>query len=206
MFKQNDQERKNLYHEKRNTWTKESYDSERGPETGLREQTYPIAPATELKKDLEIAVSVENVRRALWGSNLNARSPRKVALLTKQHLAKRLKFAKEHVDWPASKWRNVLWTDENKIVLFGASESHSYVRRPVNCEYNPRYTKKKQSNTGPHLLIWAFPLRSRSHLLDQNYYGPAYLRGNIGGNYATIFLRWNAIKVGLPTGQRPKAH
>jgi Transposase len=61
-------------------------------------------------------------------NKLLARSPRKVPLLTKKHVAARIKFAKEHAKWPVEKLRNILWTDESKIVLFGGTGSRQYVR------------------------------------------------------------------------------
>jgi len=37
-----------------------------------------------------------------------------------------MEFAKVHKDWPVNKWRNILWTDESKIVMFGGTGSREY--------------------------------------------------------------------------------
>jgi len=47
----------------------------------------PFKPATELKKELQIAASVETVRKRLRQNHLIACSPRKVPLLTVKHVA-----------------------------------------------------------------------------------------------------------------------
>lgn len=60
-------------------------------------------PATGLKKDLVIPESGETFLRTLRKYNLNASSPRKVSLLSFKHIARRLPFAKEHVEWPLGK-------------------------------------------------------------------------------------------------------
>ena len=65
-------------------------------------------PATELKKDLNIAASVETIRARLRENNLKTYSPRKVPLFTIKHAAKRLKFANETSKWPMEKWKNIL--------------------------------------------------------------------------------------------------
>ena len=128
----------------------------------------PFKPATELKKDLNIAASVETIRARLRENNLKACSPRKVPLLTIKHAAKRMKFAKEHSKWPMEKWRNILWTDESKIVLYGGTGSRTFVRRPRNEEYRPMYTKKNgQTRRFQHYDMGVlFVLWSRADSLD----------------------------------------
>ena len=83
-------------------------------------KTQPMTSSTDLQANLKVHVSASTIRRRLCEAKLPARSPRKVPLLQKRHVLKRLQFAKEHVKWPKEKWRNVLWTDESKIVLYGS--------------------------------------------------------------------------------------
>uniref|UniRef100_A0A3Q4BIN2 Transposase Tc1-like domain-containing protein n=1 Tax=Mola mola TaxID=94237 RepID=A0A3Q4BIN2_MOLML len=78
----------------------------------------PMISSRMIKDSLELPVSTVTVRRRLWEANLFTRIPRKVPLLKKKrHVQKRLQFAKEHINWPKEKWRNILWTDESKACL-----------------------------------------------------------------------------------------
>uniref|UniRef100_A0A4W4F6N2 Transposase Tc1-like domain-containing protein n=1 Tax=Electrophorus electricus TaxID=8005 RepID=A0A4W4F6N2_ELEEL len=80
---------------------------------------HPMISSREIK-NLQLPVSTATIRRCLHEAKLLARNPRKVPLLKKDVL-KRLQFAKEHIDWPKEKWWSILWTDESKIVLIGAT-------------------------------------------------------------------------------------
>uniref|UniRef100_A0A8C2I6P5 Transposase Tc1-like domain-containing protein n=1 Tax=Cyprinus carpio TaxID=7962 RepID=A0A8C2I6P5_CYPCA len=75
----------------------------------------PMITSRMIKDSLELPVSTVTVRRRLCVAILFSRIPRKVPLLKKRHVQKRLQFAKEHINWPKEKWRNILWTDESKI-------------------------------------------------------------------------------------------
>lgn len=98
----------------------------------------PMISSRRIKEDLRLPVSTVTIRRRLCEAKLPARSPRKVPLLKKKiHVLKRLQFAKEHINWPKKKWRNILWTDESKIVLF-ESKGHSLsdVLQTLNSSHN----------------------------------------------------------------------
>uniref|UniRef100_A0A665VSE6 Transposase Tc1-like domain-containing protein n=1 Tax=Echeneis naucrates TaxID=173247 RepID=A0A665VSE6_ECHNA len=108
-----------------------------------------------LKEDLRLPVSTVTIRRRLCEAKLPARSPRKVPLFKKKKdRLKRLEFAKEHIDWPKKKWRNILWTDESNIVLFGSKGHRQFVRRPENTEFKPQYTVKTVKHGGASIMIW----------------------------------------------------
>lgn len=133
---------------------------------------HPFIPATAIKDELNVEASVETVRRCLQNNGLNDRSPRKVPLLTKKHAQKRLKFAKEHLTLTVEEWRNILWSPESKIILYGRTGSRSYVRRSQNTEYKPTYTNKTIKHEGCSIMIWA----------SFSYYGvgPIYwIKGNM---------------------------
>lgn len=114
----------------------------------------PSASSKKIKQELDLDVSTVTIRRRLLKNKLFARSPRKVPLLTKKQAAARLKFAQTHINWPKEKWRNILWTDESKIVLFGGTGSRQYVRRPPNTEYKAQYTIKTVKHGGAKIMIW----------------------------------------------------
>lgn len=137
----------------------------------------PSASSKKIQKDLNLSVSDVTIRRRLMENNLFARSPRKVPLLSKKQVTARLKFAQDHLTWPAEKWRNILWTDESKIVLFGGTGSREYVRRPPNTEYAPKYTRKTVKHGGSKVMIWGSfsysgvgPIHLIEGIMDQHVY------------------------------------
>lgn len=95
----------------------------------------PFVTSTALKREYNLDVDTSTIRKLLIKNNLKAKSPRKVPLLLKIHVQNRLSFAKEHVNWPITKWRNILWSDESKVNLFNSDRTNLPVRRPPNTEH-----------------------------------------------------------------------
>ncbi|KAI4896476.1 hypothetical protein NFI96_032684, partial [Prochilodus magdalenae] len=77
--------------------------------------------ARALQNDLQQAtyvhVSAQMVRNPLHEDGTWARRPQIGVVLTTQHRAGRLAFAREHQDWQIRHWRPVLFTDESRFTL-----------------------------------------------------------------------------------------
>uniref|UniRef100_A0A8C8FEU6 Transposase n=1 Tax=Oncorhynchus tshawytscha TaxID=74940 RepID=A0A8C8FEU6_ONCTS len=77
--------------------------------------------ARALQNDLQQAtnlhVSAQTVRNRLHGGGMRARRPQVGVVLTAQHRAGRLAFAREHQDWQIRHWRPVLFRDESRFTL-----------------------------------------------------------------------------------------
>lgn len=115
----------------------------------------PFITSSEVVQQLQLNISSSLVRRRLIDANLAAKRPRRVPLLNSRHVKNRLKFAKERMNWPALKWRNILWSDESKIEILCNNIDKHYVRRPVNKEWHPQYTKKTvKHGGGSSVMIW----------------------------------------------------
>ena len=88
-------------------------------------QINPRTTAKDLVKMLEETgtdVSTSTVKQVLYRHNLKGRSARKKSLLQNRHKKARLRFATAHGDKDWTFWRNVLWSDETKIELFGHND------------------------------------------------------------------------------------
>lgn len=117
----------------------------------------PFMSAVQVRNELELPVSEWTVRRRLCEKYLFGRSAQKVPMLNNRQRKKRIDFAKKHVDWIGpegeKKWRNVLWSDESKINLVGP-DGRTWVRRPKNKAYDPKYTTKTIKHGGGNIMIW----------------------------------------------------
>uniref|UniRef100_A0AAZ3RQ32 Transposase Tc1-like domain-containing protein n=1 Tax=Oncorhynchus tshawytscha TaxID=74940 RepID=A0AAZ3RQ32_ONCTS len=92
-------------------------------------QINPRTAAKDLVKMLEetgTKVSISTVKRVPYRHNLKGHSARKKPLLQNLHKNARLQFATAHGDKDRTFCRNVLWSNETKIELFGHND-HRYV-------------------------------------------------------------------------------
>ena len=100
-----------------------------------------------------VSVSRQTVGRTLKRAGLKACRPRKTPLLRSVHLKARLAFAKRHLDKGNCFWKQVLWSDETKIELFGHN-SVSHVYRKSGEAFLPKNTLPTVKHGGGSLMFW----------------------------------------------------
>ncbi|KAL0183544.1 hypothetical protein M9458_019240 [Cirrhinus mrigala] len=71
----------------------------------------------DLQQSTNVHVSAQTVRNRLHEGGMRARRPQVGVVLTAQHRAGRLAFAREHQDWQIRHWCPVLFTDESRFTL-----------------------------------------------------------------------------------------
>lgn len=117
----------------------------------------PFLSSKDIVRQLNLDIASSTVRKRLIQHNLHGRIARKVPYHSKKHLEARKKFAVDHRDWNGpngiKKWRNILWSDESKMHLRG-SDGKLFIRRPINEELSPKYTKKTTKHGGGGIMVW----------------------------------------------------
>ena len=102
----------------------------------------PAISSKEISDDLKVyygmEISSRSIRRQLLNSGLKSYRARKKPLLSYIQKIKRNQWALEFNEKPNEFWRNVLFTDETRISIFG-SDRPPMVRRPVNCSLDEKY-------------------------------------------------------------------
>jgi len=103
----------------------------------------------------ELDVSVRKIQYDLNKNDMKSFMRKRKPHLSENNCRKRLNWANEHKEWDINAWRNVIWTDECKILLYGP-EKHQRVRRHQGQE---KWKLDNLSPTFPNdrmsIMIWA---------------------------------------------------
>ena len=90
-----------------------------------------------MSKDLQASLALANVsvhastiRKTLNKKGVHGRTARRKPLLSKKNTSAPLKLANDHLEDPEGNCKNVLWTDESKVELFGINEKRCVCQKP----------------------------------------------------------------------------
>lgn len=114
----------------------------------------PFISSTELVRELSLNVSARTIRRRAVTAGLCARKPSKKPFISRKNRLARLAFAKAHVGWNASQWRNILFSDESKFNIKGSDMKNFTVRRPINTRLKPEYCRGTVKHGGGSVMVW----------------------------------------------------
>lgn len=117
----------------------------------------PRLSAVDICRELHIEngpkPSVRTIRRRLQVACLHGRRPAKKPLISTKNRKARIQFARAHLNWTVNEWKNIIWSDESKFMLFG-SDGIRYVRRPVGARYDPKYQLPTVKHGGGSVMVW----------------------------------------------------
>ena len=112
----------------------------------------PRATANTIKEQMGATVSLRTVQRGLNRAGATCVKPHKRPLLTPTHVEKRLSWARQHREWTAEEWSQVIFSDETKI------EVRDNCPKFVRIVDGHPLTKQHYENTVKHpvsVMIWA---------------------------------------------------
>lgn len=99
-------------------------------------------------------LSVSTVKSRLYrGANLRGCVAKKKPKLQPRHIAARLQFARNHIDWTAAEWSRVVWSDESKFTVY-RSRGRLFVRRRPGEEYELRCLNPTVKFGGGSVMVW----------------------------------------------------
>ncbi|CAD6189159.1 unnamed protein product [Caenorhabditis auriculariae] len=153
-----------------------STNSQRTGRTRNQSKTHRPAIRREVFLNLKSPPSVSTVKRRLNAAGIMGRRPVKKPLISEKNRAARVKWVKEHLNWPRQDWNKILWSDECKFLLFG-SDGIQWVRRPIGSRYHPKYQLPTVKHGGDSCMVWgAFsgsgigPLHRVNCIMDKHVY------------------------------------
>ncbi|KAL0202719.1 hypothetical protein M9458_000737, partial [Cirrhinus mrigala] len=118
----------------------------------------------DLQQATNVHVSAQTVRNRLHEGGMRARRPQAGVVLTAQHHAGRLAFAREHQDWQIRHWSPVLFTDESRLTLSTCGRRDRVWRRRGECSAACNILQHDRFGSGSVMVWGGISLEGRTAL------------------------------------------
>lgn len=104
-------------------------------------------------QQLGYSISYSSTTNVLKSMNFHARIKKKKPLLTKKHMKLRLAWAKKYRNWTVDQWRQVVFSDETKVNIWGSDGCKYYWTRPGD-PLQPHHLDITVKHGGGSLMLW----------------------------------------------------
>ena len=149
--------------------------------------------------------TISTVKQVLYQHNLKGHSEGRSHCFKTSIKKTRLRFATEHGDKVRTFWRNVLWSDETKIELFGNNDNHYVWRKRGRLASRRTPSQPWSMGVAASWCGGALLQEGLVHIIDgimrkEQYVDILKQHQDIGQEVKA----WS--QMGLPNGQRSKAY
>lgn len=118
----------------------------------LRKAREGHSSASQLRTSMNLNIGTSRIRQLLRSDHYLAyRSMTRVLRMTASHKAKRVIFAKQHLQWGRDMWEKVIWSDEKRFTLDGPD---GWVRY-WHDRGRPRRQFQRRQQGGGGVMVWA---------------------------------------------------
>jgi hypothetical protein len=112
-------------------------------------------PLKEIKNKSNVTVCEQTIRRRLHDFGIRKWRAVNRALLTQNHVIKRLEWAKQHRHWTRKDWEKVLWSDESAVKKDSDARTIWVFRRQNKKEkYAPQNVRGKRKDNEVCQMVW----------------------------------------------------
>ena len=141
----------------------------------------PFTPATRIHADLQLACSVNTVRRRLKEADRSAYRPSVKQYLKENHKRGRLNWAQLNNN---TDWNEIIFSDESCVT--SCERGQIFVRRPRGTRYDPAYIAEKRESGRVSVSVWSF-------MSSNGLGGLVRIQGHLNGASYINILRQNMV-------------
>lgn len=113
----------------------------------------PKVTSEELKENLNLPISITQIKKRINEQGLNGRVSRAKPLISKKNKTKRFNWAQDYKDNPPEFWNSIIWSDESKFMLVNNAR-RKFVWRKKGEAFKSCNLKPTVKYGGGSVMVW----------------------------------------------------